>query len=197
MFSIIIGSKAYEYKTFKKDKFPFDVFINRIKKNIIPVAHFGLFASPEGFFYKGLGEVFANVVYSMTELNSAVLNTAIDNSNAPAILNIENSDGGDTMQQIKLAKQRKENTGDNTYIIPTAVTDEEGLAGLGVSASLQFGAADYDHVAGAANCVERRASSAAKCRQRAGFHPVDFRGPDGNHGFTLRCGCRPLLDNGL
>ena len=71
------------------------------------------------------------VASTMGQLDSGVVNTAIDNKNATAILNIPNVDAGDLFGQLKLANKRKEDQGDNTFIVPTGLDGEQTTVGRG------------------------------------------------------------------
>ena len=125
-FSTIVGSNAYEWKPFTGEDYPFKFEVDGEVKSQLPLAHFTLFANPEGIFSTGIGEMFVKLASTMGDLDSGVVNTAIDNKNATAILNIPNVDAGDLFGQLKLANKRKEDFGDNTFIVPTGIDGAEG-----------------------------------------------------------------------
>jgi len=125
VFSIIAGSRATEWKTFKKDKYPF----NKGGEDFLPIAHMGMYAKPEGLFHAGFGEMFFKDSYNLTKLESGVINTAIDNRNAPAILNYADVDTDDLMSQMSEAIIEMEN-GENSYVVPS-YGDNLGAQGVG------------------------------------------------------------------
>lgn len=131
VFSSIVGSNAYEWKPSKGEEYPFVMPLDGQTKAQLPLAHFKLFASPEGIFSSGVGEVFMRLVDVMGDLQTGVANVAIDNKNATAILNIPSVDADDLFGQLKLANKRKEEQGDNTFIVPTSIDGDQAQVGRG------------------------------------------------------------------
>lgn len=128
VYSIIAGSNAFEWKTFKSDKYPFEMILNGDFQPFAPVAHLGLYAKPEGIFHSGFGEMFFKDSYNLTRLESGVMNTAIDNRNAPAILNIPNVDAEDLFAQVDMAERAMEE-GENAFIVPGSSEDDLATKG--------------------------------------------------------------------
>ena len=127
----IVGSNGIEWKPQTGEDYPFTFEVNGKLAAQLPLAHFTLFPTPEGIFATGLGEMFMRVATNLTELESGVMNTAIDNKNATAIVNIPNVDAGDLFGQLGDANKQKADTGDNTFIVPVGLDGQQSSVGQG------------------------------------------------------------------